>query len=54
MKYTRINEHGVEVGVCCDTDMTLEVRHVRPTNYHRGWDERWCCNVCYKEIGTEE
>jgi len=51
---TRMNEHGVEVRVCCDTDMEYEVTFVRPHNDFRGWDEVLVCRICHKEIRMEE
>tara|TARA_R100000544_G_scaffold30218_1_gene16485 strand:+ start:270 stop:422 length:153 start_codon:yes stop_codon:yes gene_type:complete len=43
---TRINEYGVEMAVCCDTDMDLQIIHLK--KHWRGWDEYWCCKVCHK------
>ena len=37
---TRINEYGVEIAVCCDTDMDLRIIHTEKD--HRGWDENGC------------
>ena len=47
---TRINEHGVEVGACCNTDMDLRIIHTE--KHYRGWDEYWCCEVCFKQEAT--